>query len=495
MHRHVFISTLLACVIFTTHLVFLGGALLAEDSDRPNVLFIAIDDLRPELGCYGHPLIQSPNIDRLASESILFERAYCQQAVCGPTRASLMTGLRPDSTTIYDLDHPVRKTIPDVLSMPQHFRENGYETRSFGKIYHHSSDDNGIGWSQDAWRASEGEWEGRGYLNEDSIAAIRPPSETGGRTGVGPAFEAADVSDDAYPDGQVAVHAIAEMQRLSEQDAPFFLAVGFVKPHLPFNAPQRYWDLYDRSEIAIPEQDQWPDDAPSFAGTSWGELRGYAGMPRSGAASEELAIDLIHGYYACVSYTDALVGQVLAELERLELNEETIVILWGDHGWKLGDYGAWCKHTNFEIDTHVPMILRVPGRTDEGLRTPALVEFVDIFPTLSDLCGIGVPDACEGASITPLIDDPAREWKAAAFSQYPRSGKMGYTIRSGQWRYTEWINRNTGEVTDRELYDHSDGPVVDRNLIGDAQHASTVERLSELIDGGQGWKAIREALQ
>jgi iduronate 2-sulfatase len=473
-------------------LVVLGSIPVAA-AESPNVLFFAIDDLRPELGCYGHPLVQSPNIDRLAARGLLFERAYCQQAVCAPSRISLLTGLRPDTTGIYDLQHPLRATRPELLSMPQHFRKHGYQTVSLGKVYHHHRDDNGVGWTADAWRP-EGDWTGRGYLDPASIDRIQPAAKAHGLPGVGPAYEAADVPDHAYPDGPTAVKAVAELRRLKQLGRPFFLAVGFVRPHLPFNAPQRYWDLYDRSDIRRPAWDKWPTGMPPLAGTNWGELRKYTGMPRSGPMPADEAINLIHGYYACVSYMDALVGEVVAELERLGLRDNTVIVLWGDHGWKLDDYGAWCKHTNLELDTHVPLILSTPRQTTAGARSEALVEFVDVFPTLAELCEIPVPQTCEGNSLAPLLENPQRAWKEAAFSQYPRGKTMGYSLRAGNWRYTEWIDRSTGRVVERELYDHAAGPVADANLAGAAEHAATAARLSALLDRGRGWRRVREKL-
>jgi iduronate 2-sulfatase len=467
--------------------------LAADAKPRLNVLFIAVDDLRPALGCYGQKHIHSPNLDRLAAGGMLFERAFCQQAVCAPSRISLLTGLRPDTTGIFDLAHPLRKTKPKVLSLPQHFRQNGYETVSLGKVYHHSRDDNGVGWSKPAWRPSQndGALKGRGYLTKAAQAAIDSGRRKG--VGVGPALECADVADSAYPDGQVADRAVAELKRLKKGDKPFFLGVGFYKPHLPFNAPKKYWDLYDRGKIELSTQKSWPTGMPPYAGMNWGELRGYTDIPDRGRLPKSKALELIHGYYACVSYTDALVGRVLAALDRQGLADDTVVILWGDHGWKLSEYGAWCKHTNFEIDTHVPLLLRVPGGT-KGQRTPALVESVDLFPTLAELCGLGVPKTCEGTSMVPLLAEPGRAWKAAAFSQYPRGRRMGYSIRSGRWRYTEWVQRRSGEVRDRELYDHAGGPVAARNLARDPKHADTVRTLSALLKKGQGWRAVREKI-
>lgn len=482
------------------------GACGKRAAAKKNVLFLAVDDLRPELGCYGHPLIQSPNIDRLAGRGLRFDRAYCQQAVCAPSRISLLTGLRPDSTTIYDLQHPMKDVIPDVLSLPRHFKNHGYETVSLGKVYHHRTDDPEA-WSVEPWRPT-GDWTGRGYLSPEAVRIAaeqerearaayerakaegknpRPP-----RLGMGPAYESADVPDNAYPDGKIADRAIEELRRLAGR--PFFLAAGFMKPHLPFNAPKRYWDLYDRDAIRLPPQLDWPEASPEIARMNWGELRGYHGIPRQGPVPEDLARTLIHGYYACVSFTDAQIGRVLDALEELGLADNTTVILWGDHGWKLDDYGAWCKHTNFEIDTRVPLILADPDfASAAGRSSRALVEFVDIYPTLAELCGLDVPPHCEGTSMRPLLEDPDREWKPAAFSQYPRRGAyMGYSMRTERYRYTEWVHRETGEVAARELYDHSTGPIATRNLAADPEMEETVRRLSAMLDKGKGWRRFQK---
>lgn len=474
---------------------------------KTNVLFIAVDDLRPQLGCYGHPRIHSPHIDRLASRGLRFDRAYCQQAVCAPTRASLLTGTRPDTTGVHDLQTPLNTVRPDLVSLPRHFRNNGYRTVSLGKIYHHANEDPHA-WSEPPW-LPKGDWSGgwRAYRDPLSDLAVRQSDavlraawererKAGGRPappqyGRGPAYEGPAVPDSAYPDGMTCDKAVEELRRLRDQ--PFFLAAGFLKPHLPFNAPKKYWDLYSPEDIELPARGEWPENMPRLAGSDWGELRAYSGIPRQGPVDETTLRMLIHGYYACVSYTDAQVGRLLAELDRLGLRENTVVILWGDHGWKLGDYGAWCKHTNFELDTRVPMILSLPGARNAGAATSALVEYVDIYPTLAEACGLAVPDHCEGKSMLPLFENPARKWKAAAFSQYPRGGGiMGYSLRTERWRYTEWIRRQSGEIEARELYDHAESPVAAVNLAGLAEHAATVRELSALLDGGRGWRKVRE---
>ena len=462
----------------------------AASAKKTNVLFIAVDDLRPQLGCYGNEQMISPNIDRLAARGVRFDRAYCQQAVCAPSRASLLSGARPDTTKIYDLNTPLRSVMPNVLSLPQHFKNHGYETISLGKIYHHSNDD-AVGWSNRPARP-QGDWKGRGYLDPASVrdmqaadAAKKGPTA---KRGIGPAFEGPDVPDGAYGDGKNTELAIAELRRFAESGKPFFLALGYYKPHLPFNAPKKYWDMYPPRDIQLPANTDAPADAPSFAMTGWGELRQYTGIPKKGRCSDELAGKLIRGYYACVTYVDTLIGRLLGELKDLGLADNTVIVLWGDHGWKLGEYGSWCKHTNFELDTHVPMLFAGPG-VKGGQSTRALTEFVDIYPTLAELCGLAVPAHCEGTSLVPLFADPKRPWKSAAFSQYPRGKIMGYSMRTDRYRYTRWIDSKTGEVAARELYDHKEDPGENCNLASKPANAALVKKLD--AQSAAGWKAAK----
>ncbi len=451
-----------------------------------NVLFIVVDDLRTQLGCYGMEWVQSPNIDALAAESLLLERAYCQQAVCAPSRASVLSGCRPDTTTIYDLATPLRTAMPDVLSLPEHFNRSGYETVSIGKVYHHAQDDL-QGWSVEPLQA-KGDWKGRGYLTDEAMEAMelcRKELEAKGdkRRGVGPAFEAADVADDAYHDGKDALTAIDALRRLKGSDQPFFLALGFHKPHLPFNAPKRYWDLYDPAELPLAPNPFEPEGVTEFSLTNFGELRGYFGIPDEGDIPEGLARQLIHGYCACVSYMDAQVGKVLAELKDLGLWEDTVIMLWGDHGWKLGEHNSWSKHTNFEIDTRAPLMARVPGMQAAGHSTSALVEFVDMYPTLCELCDLTVPEHCEGLSFAPLLDEPDQPWKTAAFSQYPRGEVMGYAMRTDRYRYIEWRDRRTSQTRARELYDHATDARENANII-DKVDPAVAEALCQQLAAG-----------
>lgn len=452
------------------------------NSKKMNVLFVAVDDLRPQLGCYGKEQIISPNIDKLAEEGLVFERAYCQQAVCGPSRASLLSGCRPDTIGDYYFGVRLRDNLPDVLTLPQHFKNNGYQTLSVGKIYHHNDDDL-TAWSRPPFRA-EGDWKGRGYLTDEAMSQIMSGEGDNGRKGLGPAFEAADVPDNAYQDGKDLEQAIKELNRL--KDDQFFLAVGFIKPHLPFNAPKKYWDMYKRDEIDLADNPFAPEGVTEFSLTDFGELRGYFGIPAEGEIPEEKARELIHGYYSCVSYMDALFGKLMGELERLGLKENTIIVLWGDHGWKLGEHGSWCKHTNFEIDTRAPLIVRVLGQKHKNTKTYALTEFVDIYPTLCELCDLEIPEHLEGTSFVPVLENPEIDWKKAAFSQYPRQNDtvMGYSVRTENYRYTEWQEVISGEVLARELYDHSIDSQENTNQAEKQEYKSIIKKMSEILNSG-----------
>ncbi|MHC4566279.1 MAG: sulfatase, partial [Planctomycetota bacterium] len=367
---------------------------------KPNVLFIAIDDLRPELGCYGHGVVRSPNIDRLAREGMRFDRAYCQVAICSPSRASLMTGLRPDSSGVVDNVTYFRDTVPDVVTLPQHFHNHGYETAYIGKIYHGTMRDEEKSWSRKAVYVKPGfRRDVGGYqLAENQALVERRREEVKRKYGqvqlgglaCGPAVESADVPDDAYQDGRTAEGAIATLRQLNG-GKPFFLGVGFYKPHLPFVAPKKYWDLYDPADIDLADNPFVPKDAPSVGMHSSFELRVRHGVPKSGAVPDEMARDLIHGYLACVSYVDAQIGRIIAELERLALRDNTIVMLWGDHGWHLGEHTLWGKATNFEIATRCPLIVSAPGIKMAGRSSDALVELLDMYPTLCELAGLPVP--------------------------------------------------------------------------------------------------------
>jgi iduronate 2-sulfatase len=471
----------------------------AAQTHRPNVLFIVVDDLRTELGCYGCDYIKSPKIDQLAARGMVFERAYCQQAVCSPSRSSLLTGTRPDTTKVWDLKTHFRAALPDVVTLQQNFKDHGYFVQGLGKIFHGGYDDP-PSWSV-PWRnpkAPTYSLPANVALNaakmegepDDPVAASHAPGTRG------PAFECADVPDNTYRDGKVADLAVSTLRELSKQEEPFFLAVGFIKPHLPFVSPKKYWDLYDPSKIQLAPNPFRAKDSPDYAILPGGELRQYHGVP-AGHIPDDLARQLKHAYYAGVSYTDAQVGKVLDELDRLGLRTNTIVILWGDHGWKLGEHDAWCKHSNAENDTNAPLILSVPGMENAGAHSTALVEFVDVYPTLCELAGLPLPNHLEGTSFKPLLDNPKRSWKSAAFSQYPRLGNnagrgplMGYSMRTDRYRFTVWVNRADHTKADAvELYDHQKDPQENTNIAKDAANAELVRTL--MAQWQQGWRAAK----
>lgn len=462
---------------------------MAAKNDTCNVLFIAVDDLRPTLGCYGDKTAVTPNIDRLAKHGMVFNRAYCQQAVCNPSRASLLTGRRPDTIQVWDLRAHFRDARPDVVTLPQYFKNNGYHTRSIGKVLHGSGPPakDPPSWSQKALHDT----------TRDASTRYALPKNLAGKGLKRDSNEAADVPDNTYIDGIVCDAAVIALRESKGRPQPFFLAVGFRKPHLPFCAPKKYWDLYKREDIPPPVSVSHPEGAPELAVRSWKELEGYRDIPEDGLLSKEKVAELRHGYYACVSYVDALVGRLLDELERLELREKTVILLWGDHGFHLGEQGLWTKANNYELATRAPLILSVPGQPNAGVACDALVEFVDMYPTLVEACGMELPDGLEGISMMPLIENPARPWKRAVFSQYPRDRKrnrhngrgdiMGYALRTDRYRYVEWRDGKTGTVVARELYDHRKDPGEMKNLAAGPESPAVVEELSGMLEAG--WRA------
>ncbi|TWT68210.1 sulfatase [Crateriforma conspicua] len=455
----------------------------ADSPQRLNVLMIAVDDLRPELACYGATHIHSPNIDRLARSGIQFNHAYCQVAVCGASRASLLSGCRPETTDCWDFKTPLRSKMPDVLTLPQHFKNNGYETCFLGKVYHSRNDD-ASSWTLKAerWAPSDPK-KGKGYVATPMNKRVQHPTIKNLKHG--PATEnGGDVPDDAYTDGHNAQRAVKLIERFADHDKPFFLAVGFVKPHLPFNAPGKYWDLYDRDQIQIPPRVDIVDSVP-YGRSTWGELKNYPDIPRNvDTLDDETTKRLIHGYYAAVSYTDAQVGKLIDALEQTGQRDNTVIVLWGDHGWYVGDYGDWCKHTNYEVATRVPMIFSAPQISADH-QTNALAEFVDIYPTLCQLTGMAVPEHCQGESLTPVLSDPNRNGKAAAFSQYRRNkpgvgSVLGTSIRTERFRYTEWRRVKGGQLEDIELIDFQTDPEATRNVAAQPQYQSFLPTLQKL---------------
>lgn len=468
----------------------------AASGSRPNVLFLVVDDLKPDLGCYGDKLAITPHIDRLAARGLTFTRAYCQQAICSPSRTSVLTGRRPDSTRVYDLQTHFRRTIPGAVALPEQFKRHGYETTGFSKIYHNGLDDV-RSWSIPSWTPSGPPWgspanAARAESLEKSLVergwqgAPVPPRNEEDRKRRGPSWSSPDVADNELPDGETADAVVAALAEL--RGKPFFLAAGFLKPHLPFTAPKRYFDLYRDARFTPAANPFPPKGAPSFALHNAGELRAYLDIPAAGPIAERKAIELLRAYYACTSYTDAQIGKVLGALDRLGLRDNTVVILWGDHGYHLGDHGLWNKHTTYEQATRAPMILSVPGQKAAGRKTAALTEFVDIYPTLCELCGVPLPEGLEGTSFAPLVAAPDRPWKRAAFSQYPRAipglgAAMGRSIRTGRYRLTEWTVPGK-DFRAVELYDYEADPAENVNLAEMPGHAARVRELTEQLHAG-----------
>lgn len=468
-------------------------------ADKLNVLMIAVDDLRPDLGCYGSKHVQSPNIDRLAARGVVFERAYCMQAVCSPSRTAVLTGLRPDVTKVWDLETHFRVAQPKCITLPQHFRANGYHTVGLGKIEHRGFED-GPSWTEPRWFASgqtvkvdPEDWTKRTTTNFSGVNGefAKPLSRAeglqnsnNGKAKQGPAFEVSPKDDDELPDGATAAEAVKRLAALKAQGQPFFLAVGFLKPHLPFVAPKKYWDLYDPNSIPLPATDKLPQGTADFVGHTNGELHSYPGVPKENPIPAEFAKQLRHGYHACISYTDAQIGRLLDALDKEGLSKNTVVVLWGDHGWQLGDHGLWHKHTNFEIATRSPLIVSVPNTTTGGRKCLVPVEFVDIYPTLAEACGLTVPKDLAGKSLMPYLANPNAPMQKPAISQYPRSTKeygnlMGYSIRTERWRATFWRKRNSDAIEYTELYDETNDPAETVNLAEKSEHAALLVTLKK----------------
>ncbi|MCC9603001.1 sulfatase [Stieleria sp. JC731] len=449
----------------------------ANAADKPNILLICVDDLKPAIGCYGDAIAKTPNIDALAAKGVQFNAAYCNQAVCAPSRNALMTGLRPQSIGVYDLATNFRKGAPDAITMGQHFQAAGYRAESMGKIYHrgHGNSDDAATWSVKHWNPP-----GPAYQLEESRAN---PQKAGGKTRYA-ATERAEVSDDAYPDGKTADEAVKRIAAAAKRkDTPFFIAVGFVKPHLPFNAPEKYWELYDDVELPMPTVTTPPEGAPKYAPTNWGELRNYSDIPNKGDLSEATDQRLIHGYYAATSYMDAQVGRVLDELDRQKLRDNTIVVLWGDHGWHLGDHGMWCKHTNYEQAARIPLIISAPSRLGGQVQqSKALIESVDLYPTLSALAGLEPPAKVDGVDQSDVVLGKVNSVRDHVIHVYPRSNRIGRAIRTDRYRLVAWESnkRQDPDPTDYELYDYKADPLETKNLA--ASQPEAVASLKLLLE-------------
>lgn len=449
--RRLIALSLLCCLQFS----------YAQDS-KPNVLFIAIDDLKPTLGCYGDPAAVTPNIDALASRGTVFQNAHCQWPVCGPSRASLMTSLRPEAVGVMDLKTSMRAKNANVLTLPQHFRNNGYLTAGAGKIYDPRCVD-------DRRTADEASW---------SIPFMMPKSTS--KADHNKRFASApEIADSELTDGIIAGDGLKLMRQLSKSEKPFFLAVGFKKPHLPFVAPKKYWDLYQRQQFQLAGHRGSIENASGYSVHGSNEFRGYGEVPKEGPFPDELQREAIHGYYACSSYVDALVGSLVDELERLGLSDNTAIVLWGDHGFHLGDHGMFGKHSTLEQATRVPLIVCPPSTTAlHTTRTAAPVEFTDVFPTLCDLTGVVKPKNVAGHSLKALIEGTKQRVRDGALTVFKSKGSLGYSYRTERYRYTEWINK-FGKIAASELYDYRNDPLETKNLINDVGYREARAELAE----------------
>ncbi len=449
----------------------------ANAADKPNVLFIAADDLRSDLGCLGNKEVLSPNLDALAARGRLFTHAYCQQAVCNPSRASLMTGRRPDTLEIWDLPTHFRDQMPDLVTLPQHFRKHGYFTQNIGKIYHN--------WRQEL-HGDPTSWSVPAVMHFATHGSDKPQveGELPPNLARDPKCECRDVPDDAYFDGRIASLAMEALGQRKAAGQPFFLAVGFWKPHSPFNAPKKYWDLYDRSKLSLPSNAEWPRDAPRIA---WHNSREILGSPEPRKLTPHAVMEIRHGYLSAISYFDAQVGRVLAELDALGLRDNTIIVFWSDHGYHLGEHTLWAKTSNFELDARVPLIIATPGMKQPGVKTNALAELLDMYPTLAELCGLSKPEGVDGTTLVPVLDDPNASVKAAAYTQHPRPAYfqdapevMGRSVRTARYRYTEWRDFETGELVAAELYDHETDPLETVNVAAVPASADAIAECQRL---------------
>ena len=476
-------------------LLMLSCSLWAQQTK--NILILNVDDLKPTLGCYGDKQAVTPQIDKLGSRGTVMLANYCQQAVCAATRVSMYTGLRPDSTGIHDLYTHMRDINPDVITLTEFYKSHGYQSVGYGKILHGAkNDDKPRSWTE---RFDQDLPYNSGYpapvigkfQNPELHQLAKDFTVKGKRFNTGKfmamlkssnryyATESLDLPDDAYPDGAVAQGGIQSLQKFAKSQDPFCLVLGFRKPHLPFVAPKKYWDLYDRSNFELAKNQKNSINGLPYALHTYGELGAYADYATGKKVSEEQQRELIHGYYACVSFVDAQIGKVMAELDRLDLAKNTAVVLWGDHGWHLGDHGLWCKHSNFEQATAAPLIVVAPGmKTNQ--KTTSHSEFVDIFPTLCELTGHTPPAQLEGDSLVPILKDATAKVKDYSVSQYPRGGKIGYSLRAGRYRAVFWMKAGIISSSDfkeafinaMELYDYKNDPTENVNQARNPEYAS-----------------------
>jgi iduronate 2-sulfatase len=450
-------------------------------SQKPNVLLLYMDDLRPEIGAYGSKIVQTPHIDALAKEGLKFTEAYSNVSVCGASRASMLTGIRPTRTQFLNYNTFVEKEQPDAISLPLLFKLNGYNVISNGKIYHHL-DDNNTDFDEvyrpyafdknDDNLAPTDYWQSlwKDYQTPEHRAEYK-------QTNTGPAYEMSEVEDSVYIDGLMTEKVIRDIKKLKNSKQPFFLTAGFISPHLPFNAPKKYWDMYSRASIKLPDNNFIPKNAPALSISNWPEMRAYSGIPKSGPVSDSLAKTLIHGYYATVSYTDALIGKIVSALKDAQLYDNTILILVSDHGYNLSEHTQWAKFTTHKISSQVPLIISAPNYR-EKLSSSTLVELVDVYPTLTDLCHLKNPEnQLEGESLVSHFTSSNVTEKEVLFL---KNGN-GYGLKTKEFGYTEFIHPKTNELLARTLYDHRKDPNETINVAEIPEYASAVIKLHQIL--------------
>ncbi len=467
--------------------LLISQLLTAAAATKPNVLLILVDDLKPTLGCYGDPVALTPHIDALAASGLRFEAAYCSQAVCAPSRFTLMLGAHSTSTGLYDLSSDLRRTLPDAVTLPQHFaQQGGYRTESLGKVFHIGHGNNGdpASFSQPHFKDKVIEYldpasTAGGKLTREEALFTNQQLDNIRKLPRGAAFESPTAADADYADGRVAEEIVRRLRaakdRREKDGTPFFIAAGFVRPHLPFSAPEKYWDLYDPEKLPMPEITEFPKGAPEVALKRGGEITAYTPVPEKDPIDEALTRKLIHGYYASTSFVDAQIGKVTAELQRLGLAENTIVVLWSDHGFHLGDHGIWTKHTNYEQATRIPLIIAAPGFTTPKTVTSQLASSVDLFPTLAELAGLPAPlepQRIDGLSLVPVLKNPAVRVRDHAYHAFPKA-KLGRAIRTERYRLVEWLG-NKNEAAEYELYDFQSDPQESQNK-ADSEPAAMAE--------------------
>lgn len=475
-------------------LLFLLISATCLQAQRPNVLLILVDDLKPAIGAFGDKIAVTPHLDKLTNRGIRFDAAYCNQAVCAPSRFNLMLGSRSTSSGLYGLGSDLRKSFPNAVTMPQYFAKHGYHTESLGKIFHigHGNHGDPSSFSAPHFKELVVEYklpestDGGQLTREEGLFTNQGSRDAKGNLRPrGAAFEAPDVDDEAYADGRVAAETIKRLTAAKDRDQPFFIAAGFARPHLPFCAPKKYWDLYDPAKLPLAKIDSAPEDAPPWAVKrgATGEISAYKPVPVKGDINDALARKLIHGYYASTSYTDTQIGKVLTALDRLGLADNTIIVLWGDHGFHLGELGIWTKHVNYEMATRIPIVIAAPGVTKPGTSTRQLAETVDIFPTLVELAGLPAPTGpqpIDGTSLVPVLKDPNSRVRDHAYHCFPRNGKLGRAIRTDRYRLVDWrpIVKPDSEPV-YELYDYANGPVETKNIA--KTNPAVVKKLSAIL--------------